>query len=131
MPLNQKLFALVLSAIVFLFIFELVRKRRLREEYSVLWLLTSVAMFVLVIKYEWLIWLTNLIGAALPTSTLFFGSIVFLMLVAIQVSIKLSRLADQVKNLSQDNALLRAELSRVGSSVSEPAGNQGGTHSSE
>jgi len=112
MPLNQKLFALVVSAIVFLLIFELVRKRRLREEYSVLWLMTSVGMFVLVLKYDWLVWLTNLIGAALPTSTLFLGSIVFLMLVTIQVSIKLSRLADQVKNLSQDNALLRAELSR-------------------
>lgn len=113
MPLNQKLFALIVSVMVFLFIFELVRKRRLREEYSVLWLLTSVGMLVLILKYEWLVRLTELIGAKLPTSTLFLGSIVFLMLVAIQVSIKLSRLADQVKNLSQDNALLRAELTEV------------------
>lgn len=127
MPLNQKMFALVISVVVFLFIFELVRKRRLREEYSVLWLLTSVGMFVLVLKYDWLVWLTDLIGAALPTSTLFLGSIVFLMLVAIQISIKLSRLADQVKNLSQDNALLRAELSRIDSLTSGKAEDKGYT----
>ena len=110
MPLTQKIFALILSTAIFLLTIELVRKRRLREEYSVLWLLTSVVMFLLVINYQWLVALTNLIGAALPTTTLFLGAIVFLMLIVMQFSIKLSELADKVKNLAQENALLRAEL---------------------
>ena len=110
MPLTQKIFALTVCCVVFLLTVELVRKRRLREEYSVLWLLISVVMFLLVLNYDWLVLLTHLIGAALPTTTLFLGAIVFLMLIVMQFSIKLSELADKVKNLAQENALLRAEL---------------------
>lgn len=113
MPITQQIFALVLSAMVFMLTFEMVRKRRLREEYSVLWLGTSLIMFVLVLRYEWLVALTRLVGAALPTTTLFLGAIVFLMLLGVQFSIKLSRLSDQMKNLAQENALLRAEVELV------------------
>lgn len=112
MPLTQKIFAIAICLLVFFVTVALVRQRRLREEYSVLWLATSLVMFVLVWRYDWLAALTELIGAALPTTTLFIGSIIFLMLIAVQFSMKLSRLSDQVKNLAQENALLRAELMR-------------------
>jgi len=110
MPIKQQLFALVVSLLVFVFTIEMVRRKKLREEYSVLWLCTSLIMFVLVIKYDWLVTLTRCIGAGLPTSTLFFGSIIFLILLSVQFSIKISKLTDQVKNLVQDNALLRKKL---------------------
>lgn len=113
MPVKQQLFALFVCLLIFVLTIELVRTRRLREEYSVLWLGTSVIMFLLVLRYDWLVALTRLIGAALPTTTLFFGSIVFLMLLAVQFSIKLSKIAEQLKNLAQENALLRAELEQV------------------
>lgn len=111
MPFSQKIFALLICFVVFVVTINLVRKRKLREEYSVLWLLTSLFMFILVIRYEWLVALTGFIGAALPTSTLFIFSIVFLMLITVQFSIKISRLTDQVKNLAQENALLQAAIS--------------------
>lgn len=110
MPLKQQIFALLVSLSIFVFTIEMVRRKRLREEYSVLWLGTSVIMFILVIRYEWLVLLTNAIGAVLPTSTLFIGSIIFLVLLAVQFSIKISKLTDQVKNLAQDNALMRRKL---------------------
>lgn len=113
MPLKQQIFALVVSLLVFVFTIEMVRRKRLREEYSVLWLCTSFVMFVLVVKYDWLVKLTGFIGAALPTSTLFFGSIIFLILLAVQFSIKISKLTDQVKNLVQDNAMLRKKLDEL------------------
>lgn len=110
MPLNQKIFALLISIFVFAFTINLVRKRKLREEYSILWLATSLVMFVLVIRYEWLVVITNFVGAGLPTTTLFIGAIIFLMLIAVQFSIKISALTEHVKNLAQENALMRAEL---------------------
>ncbi len=113
MPLKQKIFALIVCLAVFVVTIDLVRKKRLREEYSVLWLTTSVIMLVLVVKYDWLQALTTLIGAGLPTSTLFLGSIIFLMLIAVQFSLKISLLSDQVKNLVQENALLRREFERL------------------
>ena len=101
MPLQQQIFALIVSAMVFVIVIDMVRKRRLREEYSVLWLLTSVLMFVLIFRYEWLVSLTDLIGAGLPTTTLFLFSIIFLMLLSVQFCIKISQLTEQVKILSQ------------------------------
>lgn len=111
MPITQKVFALLVCCLVFVVTINLVRKRKLREEYSVLWLVTSLFMFILVIRYEWLVALTGFIGAGLPTTTLFICSIIFLMLIAVQFSIKISKLTDQVKNLAQENALLQAEIS--------------------
>lgn len=110
MPIRQKIFAIIVCIGVVVFIVDMVRRRRLREEYSVLWLTTSVVMFVLVIKYDWLESLTQFIGAGLPTTTLFIGSIVFLMLISVQFSIKISKLTNQVKDLVQDNTLLRSKL---------------------
>ena len=113
MPLQQQIFALIVSALVFVIVIDMVRKRRLREEYSVLWLLTSVLMFVLIFRYEWLVSLTDLIGAGLPTTTLFLFSIIFLMLLSVQFCIKISQLTEQVKILSQENALMKRDLENL------------------
>ena len=110
MPFQQQVFALIVSVAVFVVVVDMVRRRRLREEYSVLWLVTSVIMFVLVFRYEWLVTLTTAIGAGLPTTTLFLFSIIFLMLLSVQFCIKISRLTDQVKNLSQENALMKRDI---------------------
>ena len=113
MTANQKIFALMVCVVVFLMTVELVRRRQLREEYSVLWLSTSLLMFVLVLQYEWLERLTRFIGAVLPTTTLFLGALLFLLLIVVQFSIKLSQISSQLKNLGQENALLRAELEKM------------------
>jgi hypothetical protein len=127
MPVQQQIFALFVSLAVFVVIVDMVRKRRLREEYSVLWLFTSVIMFVLVFRYEWLVSLTNLIGAGLPTTTLFLCSIIFLMLLSVQFCMKISRLTDQVKNLSQDNALMKMEIENLTLNALGGAGCDAGT----
>ena len=111
---QQKIAMLIVCLFIFIFILELVRRRKLREEYSWLWLLTSGSMFVLVIKYSWLVAITKVIGAFFPTSTLFLGALIFLMILSIQFYVRISRLTDQVKNLVQENALLRDKIDEIG-----------------
>lgn len=113
MTFKQQIFSLLVSICVFIFTIDLVRKKRVREEYSLLWLATSLMMIVLIVKYDWLVKLTGLIGAVLPTTTLFLGSILFLLVLSVQFSIKISRLTDQVKDLVQENALLRYEFEQA------------------
>lgn len=110
MPVKQQVFSLMVCALIFVFTINMVRTRRLREEYSVLWLTTSVLMFVLVVKYDLLVYVTNLIGAGLPTTTLFICANIFLVMIAMQFSFRISRHSDMIKNLVQENALLRQEL---------------------
>jgi len=109
MPIRQKIFALIVGIAVFLFILEMVRRRKLREEYSWLWLLTGSGIIVLVVWYDLLVFITELVGAVLPTTTLFLFGLLFLMLIALHYSVKISALTDQVRKLAQELAILKAE----------------------
>lgn len=109
MTATQKIFGIITSICIFTIIIYLVKKGKLREEYSWLWLLTGVVMLVLVLWYDILLFVTHLIGAVLPTTTLFIFSIVFLILLSLHFAIKISILTDEVKNLAQKVSLLEAE----------------------
>jgi hypothetical protein len=112
MPIQQKVFSILVSVGIMVVIVELVRRRRLREEYSWLWLLTGAVLLLCVVTYTPLVFLSRLIGAVLPTTTLFLGAIVFLLLLNLQFSTRISRMSDQIKDLAQENALLRADVER-------------------
>lgn len=108
MEMKPRFVALGISVVLVILIIELVRRRKLREEYSWLWLSLSVLMFVLALWPGLLGFASNLIGAVLSTSTLFFFALVFLMLINIQYSVEISSLRTQVKNLAQQLAILEA-----------------------
>ncbi|MDY6862563.1 MAG: DUF2304 domain-containing protein [Thermodesulfobacteriota bacterium] len=110
MPIRQKVVAIIIGLSIFIVILELVRRRKLREEYSWLWLLTGAIILTLTLWYESLLKITHLIGAGLPTSTLFLFAIIFLILLCLQFSVQISKLSDQVKNLVQELTILKAEI---------------------
>ncbi len=110
MPLNQRLVVVGVSVALVALIFELVRKRRLREEYSWLWLLTGAAIFALAFTpFEVLVWIAQLLGSEKPTAAIFFLGFVFVTLLCLQFSVRLSRMTEHVKTLAQKIALLEAE----------------------
>ena len=103
---RQKTLALAISGALLLLILELVRRRKLREEYSWLWLLTALAIMILALRYDLLLTMTRLIGAVVPVSTLFFFGLIFLMVISISYSVRISTLSLQVKNLAQKLTIL-------------------------
>jgi hypothetical protein len=108
-PIRQKIFFFTIAVMLLMVILELVRRRRLRVEYSWLWLASAVTILVLILRYDLLVWLTDLVGAVIPTSTLFFFCILYLALLSLNYSVRLSSLTRQVKELAQEVALLRAD----------------------
>jgi hypothetical protein len=106
-PLQQKVFFLTIAFILLLTIMDLVRRRRLRVEYSWVWIASGVTIILVILQYDLLIWLTGLIGAVIPTSTVFFLCILYLALLCLDYSVRLSSLNWEVKELSQEIALLR------------------------
>ena len=110
---RQQFAMTIICVFVFILILDLVRRRKLREEYSWLWLLTSVSMIALVTKYEWLGALSKIIGAVIPTTTLFIGALIFLMILSVQFSVRISYLSDRIKNVVQENALLKARIEEM------------------
>jgi hypothetical protein len=110
LTLHQTVFALVTSLLAFFFVLELVRRRRLREEYSWLWLLTAGAMVLLAVWYRLLVAITHIVGAVTPLNTLLLCAVLFLFAIAVHYSVIISRLTIQVKNLAQELALVSARL---------------------
>lgn len=109
MPIRMRLFTFAVGFSLFIFIIELVRRRKIKEEYSLLWLLSGVIICLLSLWHEAVVWITKIVGAVYAPSILFFFGLIFLALISIFYSIKLSGLSNQVKNLSQKLAILEAE----------------------
>jgi hypothetical protein len=86
-----------------------VRRRKLKEEYSWLWIVAGIAVVCVGLNYGLLMWLTKLIGAGWTSSTLFFFGNFFVLALCLQFSVKISGLETKVKNLTQEVALLRAK----------------------
>lgn len=110
MFLHQKIFAIVASILIMMIVVELVRRRRLREEYSWLWLLTGAVIILLVVWYDLLLFITHLIGAIAPTTTLFIFGLLFLMLISLHYSLQISKLSHQVKEMAQQLTLLKGKV---------------------
>ncbi len=110
MPIRQKIVAVIIAVSIFVIIVELVRRRKLKEEYSWLWLLTGFGIFILTFRYELLVNISQLIGAVVATSTLFFFALMFLILICLQFSVSITKLEDRTKNLAQELAILKNRI---------------------
>ena len=95
------------------FIVDLLRKRKLREEYSLLWLFGGVCFLVLSVFRDLLTQLSFAVGIAYPPAALFLVLIMGAYLMLLHFSMVFSRLADKTKRMAQEIALLRLELERV------------------
>ncbi len=108
---RQRMFALLVAALLLIVIVDLVRRRRLREEFSILWLGVGIGVAVLAAWYDLQLWLTHLIGAISSSTTVFLFAFIFLALMNLHFSVRMSKMTDQIKSLAQTVAILEAEPS--------------------
>jgi hypothetical protein len=106
-PLRVSIAAAIASLLLLLVVFELIRSRRLRERYALLWLLTGVVLLVLSIWRGGLNTIAGWFGiSGYPPAILFAVGILFILLVLLHYSTVISRLSDQSTILAQRLALL-------------------------
>jgi hypothetical protein len=101
--------SIVASAALLLYILEMVRRRKLREEYSILWLAGSVVILVLSLKQDWLVGISHAVGIVYPPSFLFLVGILFILLILIHFSITISKLHQMNKKMAQELALMKED----------------------
>lgn len=110
MLFQQKIFALTVGFLLLILILELIRRRKLKEEFSWIWLLSGFLIFILVVYYPLLLFISNLMGAKIPVTALFLSGFLFLILITLFFSAKLSELSDKLRRLSQKISLLEKDL---------------------
>jgi hypothetical protein len=110
-PLGISIAATAVSVVMLLVVFELIRSRRLRERYALLWLATGVVLLVL---SAWRGGLNTIAGwfgvRGYPPAVLFAVGLLFVIVVLLHYSTVISRLVDQNTILAQRLALLEAKL---------------------
>ena len=114
-----QIIAILCSVGVMLLVFQLIRQRKLREEYALLWFAASLGLIILSIWRNSLEFIARLAGVAYPPSVLLLGVIVLGFLLAMHYSISLSRLAEQNKRLAQELALLRCQFDQANRGLNE------------
>lgn len=104
------LLGLIGSLITLVVLFELLRRRRIREKYALLWVLVAVLTLIVALLPDTLTWASELVGVAVPANLLFFLASMLLMLVSIQHSHDLGRLDERTRSLAEEVALIRLQL---------------------
>ncbi|MCF2526828.1 DUF2304 domain-containing protein [Yinghuangia soli] len=102
----------VTGLLVLVFIFELLRRRQLREKYAVLWLSVGIVIVPLGLFPRLLDGIASSVGVAYGISLVLFLGIVFLLLVCIHLSWEASRLEEETRTLAEEVALIKTEMSK-------------------
>jgi hypothetical protein len=110
-PVRASVAGAIASIILILVVVELVRGRRLKERYALLWLVTGVVLLVLSIWREGLNTIAGWLGVTgYPPAVLFAIGLLFVILVLLHYSTVISRLTDQHVVLAQRLALLEQKV---------------------
>ena len=110
-----------------LYVLDLVRRRRLSEEYSFLWVVASVVVAVLGFSTPLLRAITRALGILYEGSTVFFFGLAFATAMLLYLSVKLSRLGQENQTLTRELALVRFELDEMRGERSGEAPPAGGS----
>ena len=108
-----QLLAILVTAGLFVLVFELVRRRRLLERYALLWLFASVILLGLSIWRGLLEDLASAVGIFYAPSALFAVAFGFVLILLLHFSLVISRLAEQSKVLAQRVGMLRNEVEEL------------------
>jgi hypothetical protein len=126
-PLRVSIVGVIASLVLILVVIELIRGRRLKERYALLWLATGVALLVLSAWRDALNTIASWLGVTgYPPAVLFAVATLFILLVLLHYSTVISKLTDENGELAQRVALLELRLAElehpaeIGAAVSGP-----------
>jgi hypothetical protein len=114
-----QLLAIALTGGLVLLILELIRRRRLMERYSLLWLFSAVVLLVLAAWKGLLQSVADLVGISTASNALFVIAFGFVLVLLLHFSLVVSRLADQNKVLAQRLGLLQQQVDELRSDADE------------
>ncbi len=108
-----QIISIIGSLIFTFFILELIRRKKLKEAYALIWVIMGLFFFILACWVEGLGFVSKQIGIVYAPATLFLVLLVTVILILIQFSVIMSSQVDKIKSLSQELALLKEKISKL------------------
>ena len=100
--------AIAVSAALLAIVIELVRRRKLTEEYSFVWILCAVALLGLSLWRDLLHVVAHWLGVFYPPAVLLLVLTVFVFVACLYFSVVVSRQRQQIERLAEEQAILAA-----------------------
>lgn len=110
MTLRLQIIILICMVLATIYIVNLIRKKRMDFRYALGWMFIILCISVLTIWPSLLDKLAGVLGIASPMNMLFFFGFIFAVMVIFSLSMTISHLADRVKKLSQEIAIIRKDM---------------------
>ena len=102
--------AVAISVVLLIGVLELVRRKKLTEEYSFVWILCALALLGLSMARGLLDRIALGLGIFYPPAALLLVVILFVFVASVSFSVVISRQRQQIDRLIEDTALLDARL---------------------
>ncbi len=112
-PITQQILAILFSIALLLVTIHLVRKRKLREEYALLWLGAAATIFLLVVFHGLVASMAAAFGVSYPPTLILVFGLLFAIVVILSQSVAISSQADRIRDLAQNYGLLDQRLRQV------------------
>jgi hypothetical protein len=109
-PYRLQIIAIVIAVVFMFFIFRLITKGKLREEYSFIWIVCTALLLMFAVWRNGLDVIANLLGVFYAPSLIFLGAIFAIVIFLVHLSVVNSRQHKQIKELAQELALLKQKL---------------------
>lgn len=113
MSITTYVFGIVSAALVLFLVFDLLRRRRVRERHALWWIIAGVAALVVAVFPGILSGTASLLGITVPTNLGFFLSTIVLFLVSVQHSAELTVLEEKSRTLAEHSALQDERIARL------------------
>ncbi len=117
-----RIVALIVGVALLAVVLTLVRRRKLREEFTPIWVAVAFAIAIVGVNSDVLRSLARAIGAWTVSSTVFFLGEIFLVAICLNYAVRLSQASVHIKNLAQEVALLRSRVDDLEQTPEAPRG---------
>lgn len=114
-PFTIQIISILVSFGFLAYIGRLIIKGKLREEYSFIWVFGTIVLIVFSFWSNGLELIAKLLGVQLASNLIFMAAILVIFIYLLHLSVVISRLQSNNKELSQKIALIENKLNKISS----------------
>ena len=115
---RTRVFVILLGIAVAAFVINQVRRRKIKEQYALLWIMTAVLFVLIPLLIDVVNAISYALGILYPPAFIFMIALICVILLLFQFSMSISRFSEQLKVLIQDIALLTRRVEELESNRS-------------
>lgn len=112
MSIILRVLLVIFSLIFLMYTLHLVAKERLLLKYSLLWIVLAIALLTCALFPGIAFFASDALGLIAPSNLIFLAGLVLLTIIALSLSVIVSKQTLSIKNLTQRIALLEKEIQR-------------------